>query len=155
MTVEFVQGDLFEHPNLDAIVIPVNCVGVPGKGLALEARRRRPDWLSGYFHAFREGLLKPGHVIWHSAAVGPVAVSFCTKDHWKAPSELLWVEAGLTRLVALSNEQCVQQDRVLRVGVPALGCGLGGLAWPAVKARMEEHFDCTTAEFVVFDRLKE
>jgi O-acetyl-ADP-ribose deacetylase (regulator of RNase III) len=40
--IEFVQGNLFDA-EVDASVNAVNCVGVMGKGIALEFKKRFPD----------------------------------------------------------------------------------------------------------------
>jgi O-acetyl-ADP-ribose deacetylase (regulator of RNase III) len=40
--IEFVQGNLFDA-DVEAIINAVNCVGVMGKGIALEFKKRFPD----------------------------------------------------------------------------------------------------------------
>ena len=47
MTIEYKNGDMFEEPT-EAIVNTVNCVGVMGKGVALEFKRRWPENFSEY-----------------------------------------------------------------------------------------------------------
>ncbi len=39
--IHFTRGDIFAQP-VEAIVNPVNCVGVMGRGLALQFKRRYP-----------------------------------------------------------------------------------------------------------------
>ncbi len=127
-------GDMFTC-GADAMVVPVNCVGVPGKGLALDAARRWPGWARNYRRACHAGM-RPGTVEgWRGAVlVGEPLwiVSFATKDPWRDPSRLEWVEEGLDNLRRWAWERGVS-----RLAVPALGCGLGGLAWSDVRPLME------------------
>ena len=45
--IHFTRGDIFAQP-AEAIVNPVNCVGVMGRGLALQFKRRYPDAFLAY-----------------------------------------------------------------------------------------------------------
>lgn len=125
------EGDLFAS-GCEAIVVPVNCVGVAGKGLALTARRRLPEWCAEYRNECEGGHVEPGGVYCHVAlATGrrpPTWVlSFATKDHWRNPSRIEWIERGLDALVAF-----MAGSHSPSVGIPALGCGYGGLPWDEV-----------------------
>lgn len=116
MTIEHVHdGDIFMS-GCDLIVIPVNCVGVMGRGLALEFRKRYPSRTSAYMQACNAKALRPG-VLAHSFINGTRFVFFPTKRHWRDPSRLEDVIMGLDASVA----------------IPALGCGLGGLSWDLVR----------------------
>lgn len=128
--IDFVTGDIFAS-GADAIVIPVNAVGVPGKGLALAAARRWPEWAADYKAACRRGELRAG---WIHVTRGAVMadrprhiIALATKDHWRAPSRIEWVESGLCKLRAWAFGHHVRT-----LAVPALGCGLGGLSWDEV-----------------------
>ncbi len=54
-----IQGDIFTS-TAEAYVNPVNCVGVMGKGLALEFKKRFPEMLSCYQKWCKEGKIKAG-----------------------------------------------------------------------------------------------
>jgi O-acetyl-ADP-ribose deacetylase (regulator of RNase III) len=62
---------------------------------------------------------------------GVWVINFPTKDHWRNPSKLEYIEKGLADL-----KQCVRSIGLTSVAIPALGCGLGELDWPSVKARI-------------------
>ena len=129
MTIAFKQGNLLTEP-VDVLVCPVNCVGVMGKGLALQFKRQFPDNFRAYRQACRDGVLRPGRVL--SVPTGQplprYVINLPTKRHWRNPSRLDDVDAGLK---ALAIE--LQMLDVTSIAIPALGCGLGGLDWSQVK----------------------
>lgn len=117
----------------DAFVIPVNCVGVMGAGLALQAAQYFPSIAQQYRELCRDGAMIPGH----PAAISGFSpeqpsqqcILFPTKDHWRNPSELRMVSSGLQNLRAYVRAH----PKVKSIDVPALGCGLGGLPWHSVE----------------------
>lgn len=122
MTVRFVRGDLFRS-SAQTLTNPIDCDGVMGGGLALEYRRRFPVMFQDYVHRCRRGEVRIGRpYVWHSISGGPSVLNFPTKDDWKDPSRLEYIEPGLCYLVA----HC-QEMEVTSLALPALGCGLGGL----------------------------
>ena len=100
MSLVFRRGDMFAFPS-EAIVNTVNCVGVMGKGVALEFKRRWPDNFRAYRKLCESGGLRPGKVFVYEQADlfggdgRRYLVNFPTKDHWRDPSRIEWIEAGL------------------------------------------------------------
>lgn len=131
--MKFVQGDLFAS-GAEAIINPVNCVGVMGKGLALAFKQRHPANFRAYKQACDTGELKPGRLlIVETGQMQPrLIINFPTKRHWRAKSRLDDVAAGLR---TLKSE--VQRHRISSLAIPALGAGLGGLDWAEVRAAIE------------------
>lgn len=128
------HGNLLEA-NAEAYVNPVNTVGVMGKGLALAFKNRFPTAFDAYRKACNEGRVRIGSVFVYerpeSTGRPRVILHVPTKRHWREPSQMSFVEQGLEALV-----DTVRQRGILSVAVPALGCGLGGLAWAEVRPRM-------------------
>lgn len=113
---------------VDALVNPVNCMGVAGKGLALEFKRRYPANHDAYRRHCSAGKLKIGLLFIVGKPYVPVTIiNFPTKDDWRMPSRMTYITAGLQRLT-----QAVQQLDLKRIAIPALGCGNGGLEWFSV-----------------------
>lgn len=132
--LEFTRGNLLEA-NVEALVNPVNTVGVMGKGLALQFKQAYPDVYTVYRQACDAGELEPGrvHVVPVDRADGPrLIIHFPTKRHWRSKSKLREIEAGLDDLARVLQEQ-----RIASVAVPPLGCGYGGLDWVEVRPRIE------------------
>lgn len=125
------NGDIFEA-DCEAMVNPVNCVGVMGGGLALDVKIRFPDVFKQYTRYCKSKLLKPGeiHMAWRYGTLDNPEVVFnlATKDHWRDPSKLEWIEQGAKNLIEAANHHHFKS-----VAVPALGTGLGGLSWGDVK----------------------
>lgn len=125
--------------DVDALVNTVNTVGVMGKGIALQFRRAYPEMFKAYVTAAKAGEVELGRMhVWPTHALdGPrYVISFPTKAHWRAPSRLRDIEAGLVDLVRV-----VEQLSIRSIAVPPLGCGNGGLDWREVEPLIHAAFD--------------
>lgn len=133
MTLTFKSGDMFAEP-VEALVNTVNCVGVMGKGVALEFKKRWPGNFKAYKKACDAQNLRPGRILTFDtgqlfANDGPrYLVNFPTKDHWRSPSKIEYIETGLDALVAE-----ISALNIRSIAIPPLGCGNGGLDWADVK----------------------
>ena len=144
--IRTVHGDILRTP-ARAIANPVNCVGVAGRGLALQLRRARPDNHAAYVAACRAGRVRPGlpHVHVPVRAGHRVIVNVPTKRHWREPSRLDDVAAGIRALRALLDEHDWPS-----LAVPPLGCGLGGLSWSHVRPLVHDAFADAVADVLVY-----
>jgi len=138
--IEIQHGDLLRAP-AEALVNTVNCVGVMGKGIALQFERAFPENARRYKAACKEKSLRPGDLLITELQlelenqIPRFIVNFATKDHWKAPSRLEWIASGLQ---TLRGE--VKARGIASIAVPPLGCGLGGLNWEQVRPLIEGAF---------------
>jgi O-acetyl-ADP-ribose deacetylase (regulator of RNase III) len=81
-------------------------------------------------------------------------ISFPTKDHWRDKSELWFIKKGLANLSYDLNFMMLAEP-IKSVAVPALGCGLGGLAWCEIKPLMEQAFSqCPDILFKIYEPLE-
>ena len=138
MTIHLAHGDLLKQDNVDAIVNTVNCVGVMGKGIALQFKNKWPDNFAQYQAACKAGEVRPGkmHVYDAGAYAQPhFIINFPTKDHWRGNSKLAFIQDGLQDLIAQ-----VQALGIRSIAIPPLGCGNGGLDWADVKPMIEAAF---------------
>lgn len=135
MTVVFSTDSIFDS-GATAIVNAVNCVGVMGGGLALAFKQRYPIMDLDYQEYCDRNMLRPGklHTYQPSLTNDPWIVNFPTKDHFKDPSELEYIESGMQQLAVMAVVRNWHS-----VAVPALGCGLGGLKWDDVLPIIEKH----------------
>lgn len=120
----------------EVLVNTVNCVGVMGKGLALQFKRRYPRYFSWYQFQCHEAMVKLGEVSLYENPDGPDIISFPTKGHWRYPSQLEWIEDGLADLRELLEFPARMSRRltdITSIAVPPLGCGNGGLGWGEVE----------------------
>lgn len=120
------SGDMFEDL-LDAKVNPVNCYKVDGAGLALQFKKRYPK-NSEKYHTLN---LEIGKSI-----VSPpdedhnfYIINVPTKYHWKNSSTYEYVRHAIYAIRGvLTNDEY----KIESIGIPVLGCGLGGLDKEAV-----------------------
>ncbi len=135
--IEFKQGNLLEE-KAEALVNTVNCVGVMGKGIALQFKRAYPENFRQYQKACKAGEVQPGSMftVLTSSILNPkYIINFPTKRHWKGKSKIEDIKAGLTSLVAE-----VQRLNITSIAIPPLGCGNGGLNWTDIKPLIESAF---------------
>lgn len=135
--IEFKQGNLLEE-NAESLVNTVNCVGVMGKGIALQFKQAYPENFRQYEKACRAGEVQPGRMF--TVATGSLfnpryVINFPTKRHWKGKSKIEDIKSGLVALVAE-----VQQLGITSIAIPPLGCGNGGLDWAEVKPVIKSAF---------------
>ncbi|WP_295912785.1 macro domain-containing protein [uncultured Xanthomonas sp.] len=131
--VTFKDGDMFST-NADAIVNTVNCVGVMGKGVALEFKRRWPENYKVYKKVCDRRELRPGMMLVYDR--GDIfgsdrprfLINFPTKDHWRSKSKIEYIENGLDALI-----REIRSRSITSIALPPLGCGNGGLDWAIVK----------------------
>lgn len=129
--IEYCYGNIFDS-ECEALVNPVNCVGVMGAGLAKQFKDRFPWMFTEYVFHCKCSPFEPGDVTYHWKD-NIYIFNLATKDHWKDPSQLLWISYGLTNLADLIEELDIKS-----IAIPALGAGLGGLNWNDVKPMIEE-----------------
>lgn len=133
--IQFVRGNILTS-EAEALVNPVNCLGVYGAGLAKQFAGVYPRQNRIYKKMCEAGRLHLGKVLFVPAVDDdPAIVYFPTKGSWRDLSSLAVVEYGLRDLRAVLNK-----EKVKSVAIPALGCGLGGLRWKDVKSLITEVF---------------
>jgi O-acetyl-ADP-ribose deacetylase (regulator of RNase III) len=135
--IEIKQGNLLKE-NAEALVNTVNCVGVMGKGIALQFKQAFPDVFKQYKKACDAGEVQPGKMftVQTGKLLNPkYIINFPTKRHWKGNSLLDDVQSGLVALVAEVTDRQIQS-----IAIPPLGCGNGGLHWAVVKPLIIQAF---------------
>ena len=138
MSIQVVQGDLLKQDDVDAIVNTVNCVGIMGKGIALQFKNKWPKNFSAYQAACRAGEVRPGKMFVFDAgayASPHFIINFPTKDHWRGKSQLAFIRDGLIDLVAQ-----IKRMKIQSIAIPPLGCGNGGLDWDVVRPMIVNAF---------------
>lgn len=131
------KGNIF-HSDAQALVNTVNCVGIMGRGIALQFKKAFPDNFKFYAQACDRAEVCLGSMLVYERdrMTGPrYIINFPTKQHWKSRSRLEDIEAGLQALVRTVRELHIQS-----IAVPPLGCGLGGLSWSDVRPRIDSAF---------------
>lgn len=132
--IEYTSGDILNDES-EALVNTVNCVGVMGRGIALQFKKAWPENFEAYAGACKRKEVQPGQMfVYETGRLTPprYIINFPTKRHWRGKSRIEDIEAGLTALAEVVRERSIRS-----IALPPLGCGLGGLDWQEVKSCIE------------------
>lgn len=132
--IEYKHGDILRE-EAEALVNTVNCVGVMGRGIALQFKNAFPENFSAYSAACKREEVQPGRMFVFETGklTNPrYIINFPTKRHWRGQSRMDDIEAGLTALV-----ETIRQYNIRSIAIPPLGTGLGGLDWSEIRPRIE------------------
>jgi len=124
--MKILVGDILKS-KAQTLINTVNCVGIMGKGIALEFKKRFPEMFKEYVEKCERKEVKPGVPYLYRSLFPPQIVNFPTKDHWKSVSRISDIEHGLQHLLRHYKEWGITS-----LAVPPLGCGNGQLEWRAV-----------------------
>ena len=132
--IEFTTGDIL-RANAEALVNTVNCVGIMGRGIALQFKNAFPANFKAYQIACGREEVRPGKMfVFETGILGnpKYIINFPTKRHWKGKSRMEDIDSGLK---ALAEE--IRERGIRSIAIPPLGSGLGGLNWADVRPRIE------------------
>jgi O-acetyl-ADP-ribose deacetylase (regulator of RNase III) len=124
------KGDLLKE-KVDVLVNTVNCVGIMGKGIALQFKMAFPENYKAYKKACDHGEVLIGKMFvteTHNMFAPKYIINFPTKKHWKEKSKIEYIEKGLDNLI-----EHIKRLNIQSIAIPPLGCGYGGLEWESVK----------------------
>ena len=124
-------GNIFSS-GAEVVVITVNCEGVMGAGIALDAKNRWPEIYDVYSKRCELNGFDVGEIMWADSVSKKVAL-FPSKKLWRAPSKLSYISEGLD---ALRTD--IYQMSITSIALPHLGCSNGGLTWSEVKPLIVE-----------------
>lgn len=142
--ITYVIGDLFQSP-ARVLVNTVNTVGVMGKGIAKDFKTIYPEMFTQYQELCEKNLFNIGQ-LWLYKTPHKWVLNFPTKKHWRQPSRLEYIEAGLKKFVESYADQGITS-----IAFPTLGCGNGELNWDReVRPLMEEYLNSLPIDIYVY-----
>lgn len=141
--IHYIEGNIFDSP-AQVIVNAVNTVGVMGKGIALEYKKRYPRMFELYKNMCEKRLLKIGKLALIYEPDHWILL-FPTKENWRYPSKLEYIEEGLSKFVKTYAEKNISS-----IAFPKLGCGNGELEWSKVKELMEKYLISLPIEIYIY-----
>ena len=105
-----------------------------GKGLALKFKNFSPEMFVEYKELCDQKIMKVGYI--HAfKSLKRWILNFPTKEDWRNLSKLEWIDVGLK---ALSLK--ILELNIHSVGIPALGCGEGGLTVEEVRPLIDKYY---------------
>lgn len=151
--ITYTTGNLLEA-EVEALVNTVNTVGIMGKGIALMFKERFPKNMWEYAEACKSNEVQTGKMFVTSTdeLIGVKwIINFPTKQHWRAKSQMNWIEEGLQDLRRFIIENSIES-----IAIPPLGAGNGGLNWHEVKPRIEQVLgDLQNVTIIVYEPIKQ
>ena len=135
--IETKHGDILLE-DAEALVNTVNCVGIMGRGIALQFKNAFPVNFKAYAAACKREEVQPGRMFIYETGqlTNPrYIINFPTKRHWRGKSRMEDIDSGLK---ALAQE--IHYRNIRSIAIPPLGSGLGGLDWAQVRPRIEAAF---------------
>ncbi len=133
MTVAITSGNIF-NSKAQTLVNTVNCVGVMGKGIALQFKKLYPEMYLDYVDKCKLKEVKLTKPYLYKQILAPWILNFPTKDNWRSISRISDIIAGLKYL-----ELHYKEWGITSLAVPPLGCGHGGLEWEIVAPALYKH----------------
>lgn len=145
--VKIIRGKTIFDSDAQTLVNTINCVGVMGKGIALEFKNKYPEMFDKYKSFCDKGVFKPG-VLWiYKAEDGKWVLNFPTKIDWRNPSKIEYIEEGLKKFVEIWEEKGIKS-----IAFPLLGCSNGGLDANEVIPLMEKYLNkCEGLKVYIYD----
>lgn len=140
------KGDVLKSEH-EAIVIPVNCVGVMGAGLAKKFKEMysesHPEIINAYINDCKSDTIVASAVSLHESTSLPhkYILFAATKQHWRDNGcELYIVRTCLSNIV-----RHILNYRIANIGIPALGCGCGKIEWDVFRECAVKDLACYSA----------
>lgn len=152
MPFEEVTGDLFTL-GLDAIGHGCNCQGVMGAGIAAEFRRRYPRMFRTYRDKCHAGQFMLGDFYAYIPAMSPprMIYNLATQLTPGPVSSFSITATGRLDAIGSSVHDALEHARgygLPSLGLPRVGCGLGGLDWPDVRKILAEAGEASPVRLV-------
>lgn len=147
--IKFKKGDILKE-DAEALVNTVNCVGVMGRGIALQFKKNYPANFKFYEAACKREAVQPGRMLVFETGqmTNPrFIINFPTKRHWRGKSRIEDIDAGLISLVEEIRVRNIQS-----IAIPPLGSGLGGLDWAEVREHITNTMQSLSdREIIIFE----
>jgi len=141
--LKYYGGTVFNVP-VKTYVNTVNCVGIMGSGIALEFKLRFPDMYEDYKKKCKEKQLTVGKPYIYEHSENIWIMNFPTKNHWKYPSKLEWIEEGLRYF-----KENYKNWNIDSIAFPKLGTANGKLDWKEVRSVMEKYLSSLDIEIYI------
>lgn len=144
--IKFEENFDILNADVDAVVNTVNCVGIMGKGIALQFKQKFQDNFKKYKKACDNKQVKIGKMfVVETGLFKPkIVINFPTKDHWRGNSKIEYITEGLKDL-----KRVISEFNIKSIALPPLGCGNGGLEWDIVKKEITESLSDLNLEVIV------
>jgi O-acetyl-ADP-ribose deacetylase (regulator of RNase III)/uncharacterized protein YwgA len=131
--MKILVGDILKS-KAQTLVNTVNCVGIMGKGIALEFKNQFPEMFRDYTQRCVRHEVCIGQPYIYKTLLDKQILNFPTKEHWKSVSKVDDIKKGLDYLSTYYKHW-----NITSIAIPPLGCGNGQLEWRVVGPLIYEY----------------
>ena len=135
--------DLFDKGEFESIGHGCNCQNIMGAGIALQIKERYPD----AYYADRYCLMAPSEKLGNYSSTDDERIyNFYTQFRPGADADYLWLKS------------CFKKFAIdyygfnFSIGLPQIGCGIGGLKWELVKTIIQKELKQFDVTVVIYDK---
>ena len=132
--ITYRDGDLFAS-GLPALAHGVNCEGVMGAGIAMQFRHRWPAMYEAYRQRCIIGEIAPGDVMPYQVNHRLMVFNLATQQEPGACAQPWMIAAAVGRMI-WAAAYYYRVHRITEIGLPMIGCGIGGLAEDDLRAAL-------------------
>jgi O-acetyl-ADP-ribose deacetylase (regulator of RNase III) len=144
------HGNIFNLQEVSNYAHGCNCAGAMGKGIALQFKERFPKMYIEYKKLCKDGQFSLGDVFTYNYGNG-VVFNLGTQTTWKTKADINAIENALNKMLSYAS-----QNNILKIAMPKIGAGLGGLNWNDVKHRIDEAAnDYPNVDLFIIENYKE
>lgn len=139
--IEFTTGDILKA-DVEALVNTVNCVGIMGRGVALQFKNDFPQNFKAYQATCARNELRPGKMFVFET--GPLTnpkfiINFPTKRHWRGKSRMEDIHSGMKALV-----EEIRNRGIRSIAIPPSAAALAVCIGPKFALASRQHFAAST-----------
>jgi O-acetyl-ADP-ribose deacetylase (regulator of RNase III) len=131
MTINYIDGDLLAS-NERIIAHGCNTRGVMGAGIAAQIAKRWPDLLAEYKHACYHDQFVLGSALRYHDPEG-IIFNLGTQIDPGADARAHGITLSFANMFQQMAALWHSFKLPMQVGIPRIGCGIGGLKWPVVE----------------------
>jgi len=141
--ITIISGNIFTT-QMQTIVNTVNCVGVMGAGIAYEFKLRHPEMFERYVNLCDNKYISIGK-LWIYKTDKKWILNFPTKNHWKYPSKIEYLEKGLIKFL-----DSYESKGITSIAFPTLGASHGGIPVETSIEIMEKYLSKCDIEIEIY-----
>lgn len=136
MSIIYKTGDLFTS-EAGAIGHGVNCVGAMASGIAVEFRNRFPEMHKQYVEECHYGCYTTGTAFAHYLDRNdiPAVINIVSQFYPGPRARYDWAISGISSALFICEDNGIDT-----LAIPQIACGVGGLDWEVMKAKLEKSF---------------
>ncbi len=138
------NGDMFAADDLDALAHGVNVQGVMG-GIAGAFANKYPYMKNHYQNLCQQKTFKPGDILPWKEDGKPAVYNLATQEQPGADAKYNLIDSTMKKMLKHAEKNGIQT-----IGIPQIGCGIGGLGWRRVRKIIKQHAERSPVNVIAY-----